>query len=91
MIELLVHIAVGSAVFLLIASISAGIDLFIGFLNGYAVSEFLLSTLSFVKKGILVLDVLLLVIFLANISLHFVKSLDWRLSKDPPEQDAESR
>lgn len=81
LVELLVHIAVGSVVFLLIASISAGIDLFIGFLDGYAVSGFLLDTLSLVKKGILVLDVFLLIVFLGNISFHFLVSLDWRPSK----------
>lgn len=90
LIELLVHIAVGSVVFILIACISAAIDLFIGFLTGYSVSSFLLSTLSFVKKGILVLDVLLLIVFLANISLHFVTSLNWQLAKQQPDEEAET-
>ncbi len=83
-IELLVHIFVGSIVFLLIACFSALIDLFLILISDYNVSDFLISMLSWVKKGILVLDVILLTIFLINISFKFVTSLDWDFLRTKP-------
>jgi hypothetical protein len=76
--ELVVHVLVGSLLFTVIFAPAVGLDLLVRWLKTTAeVSEFLLSLLTWTKYAIAVIDALLYVGFMINMAWQFIHELRW--------------
>ena len=77
-VELVVHVLVGSLLFTIIFAPAVGLDLLVRWLRtATEVSEFLITLLTWTKYAIAVIDALLYVGFMVNMAWRFMTELRW--------------
>lgn len=67
------HVVVGTVIFLIVACASAGIWLFVHYLEARNIDPFIIVVLTWVERAILLLDVVLFMIHLASTAVKAVK------------------
>lgn len=78
LIEFAVHIFVGTAIFLLIGVPAVGLDLLLKVLHNSGINDIIMKGLTAAKIILFVADLLLFLVFVANTSWRFIKTLDWK-------------
>lgn len=78
LVEFACHVFVATLIFLLMALPAVGLDFLLQWLESFKINGLILRGLSLVKKAVFVVDLLLFLICLANMSWHFLRSMTWR-------------
>jgi hypothetical protein len=78
LIELAVHVFVGTGMFLLICMPAVGLDLLLRWLPSLGVSNFILTGLTIAKLALFGVDLILFLVYMANAGWLFIKKLDWQ-------------
>jgi hypothetical protein len=81
-IDFALHIFVGTAIFILIAMASVGLDLVLKKLENYDISNIILKGLTTAKIILFVVDLFLFLVFVANTGWRFIKSMDWNTKNE---------
>jgi hypothetical protein len=73
--EQLLHIVFGTLVFVFLGAIAVALDIASGYVASLGVSEFTHKTLEYTAHGLLLVDIILFVVYIATSSWQLIKEM----------------